>query len=294
MEMRRIEAFCKVVEFKSFTKAAEALFLSQPTISEHVRSLEESVGEKLIDRLGREVAPTPAGRILYQYARNIIQMRDEVIQALEQFRGRLSGRLILGGSTIPGTYLLPKIIGDFKTTYPDIQITLKIGDTADIAEQVMDGNLEAGVIGSKWTDRRIVSEELCHDDLVLAVYPGHPWAKTAKISLAELAGQPFISRERGSGTRTVTQKILDDNNFDSGKLNSIAEMGSTEAVRQGIKAKIGVSILSRQAVAEDIDHGAIVSVDIKGLRLSRPIFLVQRKNRQNSPLCATFLGIPPS
>jgi DNA-binding transcriptional LysR family regulator len=289
MEMRRLEVFCKVVELKSFTKAAEALFLSQPTVSEHIRTLEGMLGEKLIDRLGREALPTPAGRIFYQYARNIVHMRDEALQALESFRGNLAGRLTLGASTIPGTYLLPRLVGSFKASYPSIEITLRISDTAKIVEEVLETNLEAGIVGSGWIDRRLTLEEVGSDELVLAVYPQHPWAARGQISLSELAGEPFILRERGSGTRMVMSKMMEDHGFDLSLLSAVAEMGSTEAVRGGIKARIGISILSRQAVDEDFERGALVPVTIDGLRLSRPLFLIQRKNRQVSPLCSAFL-----
>jgi DNA-binding transcriptional LysR family regulator len=289
MEMRRLEVFCKVVELKSFTKAAESLFLSQPTVSEHLRTLEETLGEKLVDRLGREALPTPAGRVFYQYARNIVHMRDEALQALEHFRGRLSGRLTLGASTIPGTYLLPRLVGSFKETHPAIQITLRISDTANIVEQVLETNLEAGIVGSRWNDRRLTLEEVGLDELALTVYPDHPWAKRGTIELKELEGEPFILRERGSGTRLVMSKMLEERGFDLSLLSVVAEMGSTEAVRQGIKARIGVSILSRRAVEDDIRHGDLVPVLLNSLCLSRPLFLIQRKNRQVSPLCSAFL-----
>ncbi len=289
MDMRRLEVFCKVVELKSFTGAAKALSLSQPTVSEHIRTLEETVNERLLDRLGREVLATPAGRVFYQYARNIVQMRDEAIQALEQFRGNLAGRLILGASTIPGTYMLPKFIGDFKSAHPAIQITLRIADTAQVVEQVIEGDLEAGLVGSKWTDRRLLMEELFTDQLVLAVFPEHPWASKGRIKLKELKEEPFILRERGSGTRMVMNRILEESGFDVSKIPVVAEMGSTEAVRQGIKAKIGISILSLHAVVEDIEHGLLTRVDIENTRFLRPLYLIQRRNRQMSPLCTAFL-----
>jgi len=289
MEMRRLEVLCKVIELKSFTKAAEALLLSQPTVSEHIRSLEEALGERLIDRLGREVLATPAGRLFYQYARNIIQLREEAVQALEQFKGNLSGHLTLGASTIPGTYVVPRFIGSFKAVNPAIQMTLQISDTAQIVREVLEGNLEAGLIGSKWNDRRILLEELFTDELVLCVFTGHSWARKKRIRQEELIGEPFILRERGSGTRMVMERILEEHGFDSSRLFVVAEMGSTEAVRQGIKARIGLSILSRHAVEDDIQHGTLAPVEIEGIRFYRPLYLIQRRNRRLSPLCAAFL-----
>lgn len=289
MDMRRMEVLCKVIELKSFTKAAEALLLSQPTISEHIRTLEETVGEKLIDRLGREVLPTPAGRIFYQYARGILQMREEAIQALQQFRGNLSGNLTLGASTIPGTYVLPGFVGSFKARHPAIQITLRISDTAQIVEEVVQGNVEAGMVGSKWNDRRLSLEEVFLDELVLTVSQDHKWARKKRIQVGDLAGEPFLSRERGSGTRMAMEKILEEQGFDISRLFVVGEMGSTEAVRQSIKARLGVAILSRLAVQEDVQHGTLALVEIDGVRFSRPLYLITRKNRQMSPLCSAFL-----
>jgi len=284
-----MEVFCKVVDLSSFTKAGKALSLSQPTVSEHIRALEDELGEKLIDRLGREAVPTPVGRVFYGYARSIIQSRDDAVQAIEQFRGRLAGRLVLGASSIPGTYLLPRLIGGFKSSHPAIRITLTISDTAQIAEKVLERDLEAGVIGSKWNDRRLASEELLSDELVLAVFPEHPWANRASVRPDQLLGEQFIIRERGSGTRMVMEKILEAHGVDPSRLTVVAEMGSTEAVRQGIKSRIGISIISCHAVADDVLHGALAQVRIRGVSFKRPLYLVQRKNLQISPVCQAFL-----
>lgn len=290
MDIHRLEVFCKVLEMKSFTKAAEAVFLTQPTVSEHIRALEEEVGEKLIDRLGREILPTPAGKILYQYAKDLIRIRNSAVQAINKFKGDLSGHLLIGGSTIPGTYILPALLGAFKARYPSILVTLKIGGSGEIVEKLIEGNLELGLIGVKWDDRRILLEEIFSDELILTVYPEHPWAKRGAIQLDELAGEPFILRERRSGTRMVMNHSLETHGFSPAQLSAVAEMGSTEAVRQGIKARIGISILSFQAVAEDLDRGTLVNVPLDGVTLSRSFYLAQRKSRQPSPLCTAFLN----
>lgn len=289
MDIHRLEVFCKVVELQSFTKAAQVVLLSQPTVSEHVRSLEELLGEKLLDRLGREVLPTPAGRILYRYAQSIIRLRAEAVQALEKFKGNMAGHLVIGASTIPGTYILPRCIGAFKEVHPSIHITLKIADTAEIAEGVLSAALEAGLIGSRMKDQRLESTELFSDELLATVYPEHPWASRGAVDLPDLAKVPFILRERGSGTRMVMNRILEEHDFDPALLQVVAEMGSTEAVRQGIKARIGISIISRQAVAEDLERGTLIAVALNGICFLRPFYLVQRKNRQSSPLCMAFL-----
>ncbi len=289
MDIHRLEVFCRVLELQSFTKAAEAVCLTQPTVSEHIRTLEESLGERLVDRLGREVLPTQAGRILYRYAKDIIQLRNDAVQAIEKYKGKLAGHLLLGASTIPGTYILPSLIGSFKLTHPDIQITLKISSSADVVQGILEGKLEMGMIGAKWDDRRILLEEAFSDELVLAVFPEHPFALEGAVPLESLVGEPFILRERGSGTRMVMNLALEKSGFPPARLSVVAEMGSTEAVRQGIKARIGISILSARAVAEDVERGALVTVALQGMEFKRSFYLARRKSRQISPLCNAFL-----
>lgn len=290
MDIHRLVVFCKVIELQSFTKAADAVCLTQPTVSEHIRALEESLGEKLVDRLGREVLPTPAGKILYQYARDIIQLRDEAIQALEKFKGNLSGNLVIGSSTIPGTYILPQLIGSFKSLHPSIQIRVRISSSAEVVDRILDGGVEFGLIGARWDDRRILLEEVFSDELVLIVYPEHRWAKAPSVEIEQIADEPFVFREKGSGTRIVMTRALEAAGFPMSRMRVIAEMGSTEAVRQAVKARIGVAIVSSQAVAEDLERRTLVALPLKEMQISRPFYLAQRKNRQPSPLCTAFLN----
>ena len=289
MDIRRLEIFCRVVELKSFTRAADAVLLSQPTVSEHIRLLEEALGEKLLDRLGRQVLPTPAGDILYRYARRITQLRDEALQTLADYRGNLAGHLVVGASTIPGAYILPALIERFKTQNPSIRLTLKISGTCIITRELVNGDIELAIIGAPSKNQDLECRDIFSDELVLAVYPGHPLASRPSITLDELSGQPFLLREEGSGTRTVMSEALRDHGLDLAKLDIVAEMGSSEAVRQGIKARLGISILSTLAIREDLDNGALIKVAIEGVRMVRPLYLVQRKNRQLPPLALCFL-----
>jgi DNA-binding transcriptional LysR family regulator len=289
MDIHRLMVFCKVIDLQSFTRAAEAVSLSQPTVSEHIRALEESLGEKLVDRLGRETLPTPAGKVLYRYAREIIQLRDKAVQAIGKFKGTLSGTLHVGASTIPGTYILPRLVGSFKASYPSIQITLKIGSSGEIVQTLLNGHVEFGMIGARWDEKRISLEEVYSDELVLAVYKGHPWEGRENVELNELAGMPFVMRERSSGTRMVMAQSLEAAGFAPSLLNVVAEMGSTEAVREAVKARIGISIVSSFAVKEDVERKSLYVVPLKRICIRRPFFLAQRKNRELSPLCSAFL-----
>nr|WP_320116903.1 selenium metabolism-associated LysR family transcriptional regulator [uncultured Desulfuromonas sp.] len=288
VDIRRLEVFCKVVDLGSFTRAAEAALLSQPSVSEHIRTLEEHYNEKLIDRLGRRAQPTHAGKILYQYARRIIQLKDEADQAIKQFQGNLSGKLAVGASTIPGAYLLPPLIDSFKTSYSSIELMLKISGTTAVVEEILKGTLELGLIGTLWKDQRVECEEMFSDELVLTVYPDHPWAKKSSVYPGELLETPFILREPGSGTRIEMTQGLKKAGVEVAHFQVVAEVGSNEAVRQGVRSRIGVAILSSLSVAEDVERGSLVTVPIEGVTMPRSFYLVQRRNRQLSPLATAF------
>jgi DNA-binding transcriptional LysR family regulator len=288
LDLHRLEIFVKVAELKSFTLAAEVLRLSQPTVSEHIRSLEEMAGDTLVDRLGRELRLTPAGQILHRYALKLLHLREEALQALADYRGELTGRMMIGASTIPGSYLLPQIIGKFKGQYPTIQITLRIANTAAVGEMILKGEAGLGLVGSKLPEKRLGFEEVYLDELTLAVAPQHPWARQANVAVAELYGQPFIMRERGSGTQMAVQEILGSHGLDFSKLAVAAEMPNTESVRQSIKAGLGIGILSRLAVAAELAHGDLVAVPIRGVELRRPLYLVHRLNRDLPAVYTAF------
>ncbi|MGD8254193.1 MAG: selenium metabolism-associated LysR family transcriptional regulator [Syntrophobacterales bacterium] len=289
MDLRKLEVFCKVYELKSFSRAGKACLLSQPTVSEHIRYLETHLDVRLFDRLGREVVPTRAGEILYKYARRMLILKREAGQTLERYRGKMSGDLELGGSTIPGQYILPSLIGRFRENFPDIFIKLLIGDTMKITTMVLDGQLELGVVGAKIKSNKLQFKQLFDDELVLAVSPNHRWAKRSAIRLEELPEAPFIMREQGSGTRMTMLEIFEQAGLDSQEFKVVAEMGSTDAIRQAIKAKVGVSILSRRAIADELQFEQLCHVPVKGLSLARHFYLVTHNKRSRSPVGQAFV-----
>jgi len=288
MEIKKLEAFCKVVELKSFTLAANAVFLTQPTVTLHVRDLEQELGQRLIDRLGRKVEPTPVGRIFYNYAAKILKMRTKAVEAVEQYVGNLTGRIMIGSGTIPGTYILPGMISRFNLIYSAIKTTLIINSSRSIADMVLNNNLELGVIGAKWKENSLHWVSMFTDELVLAVSPENPWAQKKAISLKDIITQPFIFREPGSGTRRVVAQFLESKGYKEADLHEVAEIGSTVAVKEMIKAGIGVSIISRRALLDDIETGRLTAVSVQGFKLQRPFYMIQRKNRELTPVAGTF------
>ena len=263
--------------------------LSQPTVSGHIKDLEDHFGCRLIDRLSKEAVATKAGELLYGYARKILAFGDEIEAALAEFNGTIRGRLLIGGSTIPGGYLLPSLIGTFTVKYPEVTVSLIVEDTEKIIDGVLSGNLELGVVGAESGEKKILQEKLIEDEMRLIVPASHPWARKKAISLESLLNEPFIVRERGSGTLASIQRSLARAGYSLENLKITAELGSTEAVRQGIKNGLGVSILSTLAVFEDIKFGSLAAVDVKDLPLMRSFYITRHKYRSLSPLSRRFM-----
>lgn len=290
-DLHHLKVFIKVFEYRSFSGAADALFLSQPTISEHIKTLESHFGTKLFNRTGRIAIPTQAGDILRQHALTIMANMKDAQNVMESFSDISRGQLLLGASNIPGQYLLPAVIGSFKNNFPEIKITLKISDSRAIVDSVISGELEIGFVGAKFNHKNLHYKKVAQDKLVVIVYPDHPWAVKGKINdPSKLVKEPFIIREYGSGTRRSVVDILNNMEIDIKKMNIIAEMGSNEAIRQGIKAEIGISILSEIAVADDIEWGKLVPVIMPDAVLEREFFLVTHTRRNLSPVSKKFLA----
>ncbi len=289
MDLWHLHVFRKVVEFKSFSKAGKAVNLSQPTVSSHIKYLEDHFGCRLLDRLGKEVLPTKAGEMLYGYSQKLLAFRDEIETALANFQGIVKGRLAIGGSTIPGGYILPRLIGPFVRDYSEVTISIRIGDTQSIINEVLSGELELGLVGASTENKHIHQDMLIEDEMKLIIPYDHPWVTIKQVGLAQLLKEPFIVREKGSGTLQSLVNSLAASGHKLEELRIVAEMGSTTAVCQGIKNRIGISILSPIAVEEDLKAGTLRAISIKGLNLKRSFYLTQHRQRTPSPLCQMFI-----
>lgn len=290
MDLWQLHIFCKVVDLKSFSRAGRAVHLSQPTVSSHIKDLEEHFDCRLIDRLAKEALPTKAGRLLYRYSKRMIVLRDEIESAMAEFKGKIKGSLDLGGSTIPGAFVLPDIIGAFTTRFPEVNVSLTIADTQQIIDTILAGDLELGVVGAVASHANVVQTRLVDDEMCLVVPTGHRWAGKKRITAQQLFSEPFIIREQGSGTLKSIQNSFLEGGFNVNDLKIVARIGSTEAIRQGVKGGIGVTILSSIAVAEDVAAGKLYTLSIDGLNLKRCFYLTHHRNRSLSPLSKTFIG----
>jgi len=289
MDLHQIEIFCTLIRLRSFSRTAEALYLSQPTVSGHIKNLETELGVRLVDRLGKRIVPTDAGGVLFRHGLLLLEQRDQVRQELANITGTVSGALSIGASTIPGAYILPRIIGTFKKKHPAITIQLLIEDTAKITTAVMNGGICMGIVGATITDPLLETHSFMTDELVVAVPPRHALARKKSIPLSSLAKEPFILREEGSGTRRIMTEKLSLAGLSLNALKTAAVVGSSDAVRQSVKAGLGISILSRRALLDDISDGRIAALRITGVKMERTFSVILLKGRSKTPLCRTFL-----
>jgi DNA-binding transcriptional LysR family regulator len=208
---------------------------------------------------------------------------------MADFHGNVKGSLGLGGSTIPGAFILPAIIGAFTTRYPEVNISLWIADTRQIIEKTIAGDLELGVVGAVSANRSILQTHLVDDEMCLVVPADHRWSARKRVTTKQLFSEPFIVREDGSGTLKSIQTSFSEAGLSVNDLKVVARIGSTEAIRQGIKSRMGVSILSAIAVSDDVAAGTLKTLNIDGLNLKRAFYLTHHRHRSLSPLCRTFV-----
>lgn len=290
-DLRQLEIFCRVVELSSFSKAAEAVHLAQASVSERIATLENMVGAKLLDRMGRTVTRTKAGELLYQHAQRLLEMKKAACLEMQDFLGVKEGEIRIGGSTIPGEYILPKVIGWFSKEYPRITVTLTVADSEEIETRVLDGEFELGVIGRKSSNKNLANHELWRDELVLALPSTHRWAGKKEVLVQEVVQEPFISRELGSGTLKSMEPYLQGAGLmgvDS--LKVVARLGTSTAVKEGVKAGLGISILSAVALETELKAGVLKALRLKGIPMFRYFHLIRDKRRTASPISRSLMG----
>ena len=290
-DLRQLEVFVKVLELGSFSKAGEAVHLAQASVSERIATLENMVGAKLLDRMGRTVAPTKAGELLYRHALRLLEMKKTACLEMQDFLGVKQGEIRIGGSTIPGEYILPKVIGRFSKEYPRITVSLAVADSEEIETRVLEGEFELGVIGRKSSNKNLASHELWEDELVLALPATHRWAGKKEVLIQEVVREPFISREIGSGTLKSSEAYLQGAGLKGvDSLKVVARLGTSTAVKEGVKAGIGISILSAIALDTELKAGVLKALRLKGIPMFRHFYLIRDKRRTASPIGRSLMN----
>ncbi len=289
LDLHKLEIFYWVAELGSFSQAAEHLSLRQPTVSAHVQELEKALGGKLLYRIPGKISLTPLGQLLVERARNLLAFKRETVAAVEQFHGKVSGELWIGGSNIPGEYLLPQKLGAFIRKYPEVKPILRIGDSAAIVEAVLEGKVEIGFVGFKGQNGRLSFHKIWQDEMILVVPKDHPWSRRKSVELRDLRSEKFISREPGSGTLDSFRALLIKKGHVPEKLLNIAmHLGSTEAVKEALIAGEGISILSRMSISRELAAGLLVEISIRGFKMERDFYEVFHKRRPLSPVAQAF------
>lgn len=279
MDIHQLRVFVAVFNNKSFSRASAQLGISQPTVSEHIKNLELTLSCRLFDRLPRNVMPTAEAEAIYPRAMQIIDLSEDLRRAITDTGGRVMGAMKLGASTIPGTYLLPEMAADFVKRNPGVQLEVVVSDSEEITRMVLEHELVLGVVGARPKSNMLEHHVFASDRMVLACRPELA-PKSASLRPSDIARMPFIMREEGSGTRRVMLEYLAEKGIAQDALNSVAVLGSTDAVKQALKAGLGVSVLSRIAIEEELASGALVELKASGLSMKRDFYIIKHKRRE--------------
>jgi DNA-binding transcriptional LysR family regulator len=288
MDTRQLQAFCAVVEKKSFSQAAEKLGVTQPAVSLQVRSLEERLGQRLLDRSGRRVEPTEAGRRLYRSAQRLLALEEQLLEEVSADEAGLHGTLTIGASTGPGAHLVPLLLCEFQRDHPDLHVALSIWDTQTVIDRVAERDLELGVVGALRRHRSLEFEPLVRDEIVLAVPPGHK-AAGGELSVEQLKQETLIVMQEGAGVRHVVEDELRRAGLRLRGVEPKLELGLQESVKSAVAAGFGVAFISRTAIEGELAAGTIAAARVEGIEPARQIYVVRARGRATTRAAEDFL-----
>lgn len=288
MADRRLQVFHAVAKQLSFTKAAEVLFMTQPAVTFQIKQLEEHFNTRLFDRGHGKISLTPAGEMVLEYAERILGLSSEMDVRLSEMTGQIGGPLLVGASTTIAEFMLPRILGEFKSQYPNVKPRLIVANSETIETRVAEHTIDIGLIEAPSHQGNLQCEVCCEDELVAICTPGFPLAKVKEATAQQLAEQPFISREQGSGTREVTDNYFRAAGIAPDSLNLVIELGSPEAIKGVVETGLGFAIVSKASVVKEQRLGDLVAVPLKP-RLNRTLSMVYPKEKFRSRLVNTFV-----
>lgn len=280
VNLSSLRTFLTVAKFQGITKALGELHLTQPAVSRQIQGLEEYLGTKLFLRKGRFLDLTEAGQILQQYSFRVFQLLTEAQEEIDGLKGLIRGHLRISAATTVGIYMIPDVLGEFKSQHPGIEISLTISNKEEVLRQVKDGIVDLGFAGLPIPYRELAMEPYMEDDMILIVSPQHQFAARDAVSAKELTEDVFILREKGSGAKEIIEQEF---RRASVSLMHTMELGSTEAIKKAVAANLGISIVSSRAVTLEVMIGSLCTVRISDLDLRHSIFILYlRDNPQSS------------
>ena len=291
MDFKQLEAFVYVVKLKSFSKTAEKLYLTQPTISAHISSLEKELGVQLIVRSAKEALPSEEGKVLYEYAQDMLTLRDNALSAFQNISRNVSGTLCIAASSMPSQYVRPQMMSAFRSKYPDVSFNVIKCDSGEVVRSIVNRKAEIGMTGAVIESAKCVFEEFLDDRLVVITPNTERYRKIGEhgFTLQDLAREPFIIREPDSGTRRETERFLRSMHLDPASLHVVAQMDDPDAIKNSVSQGLGISIMSKTAAADFQRFGLIQTFDFDHVVLSRKLYLVRNQNHTLSPAAAAFL-----
>jgi DNA-binding transcriptional LysR family regulator len=274
MDLHQLRLFQALAETGSFSKAAALCNISQPALWIHIKHLEQELNVSLVDRLPRGVQLTEAGKLVVEYTKRLFGLVEEMNTSVGDLVGLKRGKLLIGASTTPGIYILPDALGCFKLQYPGIELDLRIANTRQVEEWVLNRELIVGIIGERPSHKDLSFEAYLKDALVAIFPPGHPLAKRKSVSLRDLSQLPFITREPGSNTRKTYEDAFERN----GKtLQVTMELGSTEAIKRAVAANLGISIVSPYTIQWERQRGQLIALQIRESGFERQFNLIYHR-----------------
>lgn len=295
MDFHQLRVFLETAKEKSFSRAAENIFLSQPTVSTHIKALEKEVGAPLFDRSSRELELTEAGEILYGYARELLNMKEKAISAIQKDAQAYKGHLEVAASSVPGAYLLPGLMLSFRHAYPEVTFSVLTRDTKQVIKSIKDYTYNIGFIGESIKDEEIQQISLMADELILITPPGTCLSTREEdcllpaVELSRCLELPLILREPGSATRRAFEKAIKKKAGRDEKLQVIAFMESQEAIKEAVRKGLGSTVISIHTVRRELQAGAVEGYRLKDLPMQRSFYLILRKKRALPPLAQVFL-----
>jgi DNA-binding transcriptional LysR family regulator len=288
MADRRLQVFHAVAKHLSFTKAAEALFMTQPAVTFQIRQLEEHFNTRLFDRAHGRIALTPAGTLALDYAERILVLSAELDTRLKEMGGQVAGPLLIGASTTIAEFLLPQILGEFKSRYPAVVPRLFVANSEAVQDRVAERALDMGFIEGDSHLPSLVTDVCCNDELQVVCAPSHPLAKMKSATPKSLTEHAYISREPGSGTREVIDHYLQKAGVSPDSMQVVMEMGSPEALKGLVATGLGFAIMSRATVTKETQLGQLVQIPLSP-QLNRQLAVVYPKERFHSRLVSGFV-----
>ncbi len=289
MADRRLQVFYTVAKQLSFTKAADILYMTQPAVTFQVKQLEEHFNTRLFERSHGKISLTPAGELVLGYAERILALSGEMEARVGELTGQVTGPLMIGASTTIAEYQLPRILGEFKERFPQVQARLTVANSETVAAKVADHSLDVGLIEAPSHNPNLTTVACCEDELVMICAPAHPFATRASVNAREIADQRYVSREHGSGTREVVDDFFKDNGVNPDDLHIEMELGSREAIKGAVEAGLGVAIMSASTVTKEIQLGTLVAVPLNP-RLTRELSMVYAPEKFRSKLLDAFIS----